>query len=160
MPHFHANINAPSDTPVDADDRDWRLAVRIIDGPAAIGSDAESDGKSSVEAEADPRVKTIPRSQFESGQDFAVEVLVDNRVIAVFRHARAWFAIDGMCAHQGGPLADGVVRDGCVTCPWHGWQYDLATGIQMINHQPLQESFPIRQVDDRVEILVTREIAG
>lgn len=148
MPESYANFSAPSETPEEDDDRDWRLALRIVENP-----------NSAVQPDADASVKTILRSQFESDHNFAIEVLIENRVIAVFRHAAAWYAIDGMCAHQGGPLADGVVRDGCVTCPWHGWQYDLATGIQMINHQPLQESFPIRQINDRVEIRVPREIA-
>lgn len=148
MPESHANFTAPRETPGDPDDRDWRLALRIVE-----------DLSSAVQPDADASVKSILRSQIEFGQNFAIEVLIANRVIAVFRHAGAWYAIDGMCAHQGGPLADGVVRDGCVTCPWHGWQYDLATGIQMINHQPLQESFPIRQVNDRVEIRVSRESA-
>ncbi len=124
------------DSEAHPDDRPWRIALRI----------ADDDGHQ------DSSVKTVPRSKIDADQDLAVEVLVENRVIAVFRHAGSWYAIDGMCSHQGGPLADGVVRDGCVTCPWHGWQYDLATGIQMINRQPLQESFPIRQIDDRVEI--------
>lgn len=99
-------------------------------------------------------VKSITRSRIDSGEDFAVETLVDDRIVALFRHAGKWFAIDGMCSHQGGPLAEGVVRDGCVTCPWHGWQYDLATGIQMINRQSLQESFPVRQIENRIEVQI------
>jgi nitrite reductase/ring-hydroxylating ferredoxin subunit len=35
---------------------------------------------------------------------------------------------DNTCLHVGGPLAEGLVEDGCVVCPWHGWTYDLATG--------------------------------
>jgi nitrite reductase (NADH) small subunit len=32
------------------------------------------------------------------------------------------------CPHKGGPLAEGLVRDGFVTCPWHWYSYELATG--------------------------------
>jgi nitrite reductase (NADH) small subunit len=35
---------------------------------------------------------------------------------------------DGGCPHNGGPLAEGLVRDGIVTCPWHWYSYELATG--------------------------------
>jgi nitrite reductase (NADH) small subunit len=35
---------------------------------------------------------------------------------------------DGACPHNGGPLAEGLVRDGVVTCPWHWYSYELATG--------------------------------
>ena len=37
-------------------------------------------------------------------------------------------AIDGICPHQGGPLAEGLLEGTTVTCPWHGWQFDVCTG--------------------------------
>lgn len=43
--------------------------------------------------------------------------------IAVIRHAGGVSALHGVCAHQGGPLYEGKVIDGCLTCPWHGWTY-------------------------------------
>ena len=84
--------------------------------------------------------------------DSAIEVVVDGNILAIFRHHGQLYALDGMCAHQGGPLAEGTVTAGCVTCPWHGWQYELATGIQTINRQPLQQTFPIREVDGQIEV--------
>ena len=44
----------------------------------------------------------------------ATEVMIKERVIAVFRHDGELFAMDGMCAHQGGPVAQGQVEHGCV----------------------------------------------
>ena len=82
----------------------------------------------------------------------AIEVLLEGQVIAIFRTAQGLFALDGMCAHQGGPIAEGTLSNGCVTCPWHGWQYELATGIQTINRQPLQRTFPVRLNKGRIEI--------
>ena len=38
------------------------------------------------------------------------------------------YVLDNVCRHVGGPLAEGLVDAGCVTCPWHGWTYELATG--------------------------------
>lgn len=43
--------------------------------------------------------------------------------IAVFKHAGCISAVSNVCAHQGGPLGEGKIIDGCITCPWHGWQY-------------------------------------
>ena len=43
--------------------------------------------------------------------------------IAVIRHDGGVSALHGVCAHQGGPLYEGKVIDGCLTCPWHGWTY-------------------------------------
>lgn len=54
----------------------------------------------------------------------AVRVCADpDRPIAVFRHGDLVSAIAGTCVHQGGPLAEGRIVGGCVTCPWHGYQY-------------------------------------
>lgn len=48
--------------------------------------------------------------------------------IAVFRHAKGISAIDAVCSHQNGPLGEGCVLDGLITCPWHGFQFDPETG--------------------------------
>jgi nitrite reductase (NADH) small subunit len=48
---------------------------------------------------------------------------VDGRRIAVFRVPGGWRAVDAACPHAGGPLQDGIVADGCVTCPLHGRRY-------------------------------------
>ncbi len=87
----------------------------------------------------------------------AQEVIVEGRIVAIFRSAGRLYAIDGMCAHQGGPIAEGTVEHDCVTCPWHGWQYELATGIQTINRQPLQETFPIEEQNGRIKIQLKRQ---
>lgn len=65
--------------------------------------------------------------EIEEGRAKAVKLAAD-RTVAVFRHQGAFSAISGVCAHQGGPLAEGRVVDGCVTCPWHGYQYLAASG--------------------------------
>ena len=80
--------------------------------------------------------------------------MVGDRVIALFRSEGQLFAMDGMCAHQGGPIAEGQLQHGCVTCPWHGWQYELATGIQTINRQPLQETFEVREIEGKIELFI------
>ena len=48
--------------------------------------------------------------------------------VAVFRDADSFSAISNVCAHQAGPLGEGRIIDGCVTCPWHGYQYDATNG--------------------------------
>ena len=71
------------------------------------------------------------------------EVVIGQRVIAIFHSPAGWFAIDGMCAHQGGPLAKGRLDGNCLTCPWHGWQYDVATGNNMLSGKPMLECYAI-----------------
>ena len=48
--------------------------------------------------------------------------------VAIFRHAGHLSAVSNVCAHQNGPLGEGAVVDGCITCPWHGYQYRLEDG--------------------------------
>lgn len=48
--------------------------------------------------------------------------------IAVFRDGDEIGALTNLCAHQNGPLGEGRIIDGCVTCPWHGYQYRLRDG--------------------------------
>ncbi len=55
-------------------------------------------------------------------------VLLGGRRVAVFRTDVGWHAIDARCPHLGGPLADGIVAGGKVTCPLHERRFDLACG--------------------------------
>ena len=55
-------------------------------------------------------------------------ITLDGRRIAIFRSAAGWFALDAVCPHRGGPLADGIVCDNAVICPLHDRRYDLASG--------------------------------
>jgi methionine sulfoxide reductase heme-binding subunit len=48
--------------------------------------------------------------------------------IAVFRYDDKVAAVSNVCRHQGGPLGEGQVIDGCITCPWHGYQYKPEDG--------------------------------
>jgi len=71
-----------------------------------------------------------------------LEVTVAGRVIAVFQIDGSFFAIDGICAHAGGPVGEGELNGCVVTCPWHGWQYDVSTGRHCLTDSISQQSFP------------------
>ena len=83
------------------------------------------------------------------------EFLVHGRVVALFRTTDRLFAVDGMCAHQGGPLAQGQLDGNCLTCPWHGWQYDIGSGINLLTGKRMIDCFPIEVREDEVWIDVT-----
>ena len=55
-------------------------------------------------------------------------VNVDGRNIALFRVKDEFFATANLCLHRGGPLGEGVLSGSLVTCPWHGWKFDVKTG--------------------------------
>ncbi len=48
--------------------------------------------------------------------------------VAVFKYGGKVSAISNVCRHQNGPLGEGKIIDGCITCPWHGYQYLPQTG--------------------------------
>ncbi|MEM8554673.1 MAG: Rieske 2Fe-2S domain-containing protein [Pseudomonadota bacterium] len=66
--------------------------------------------------------------------------------VAVFHHEGALSAIANACAHQNGPLGEGRVIDGCVTCPWHGFQYRLRDGC---SPEPFTEKVPTYRLELR-----------
>ena len=80
------------------------------------------------------------------------EVAVGGRVIALFNVGGDIYALDGVCPHAGGPLGEGRLEGSIVTCPWHGWQFDVCTGRHCLNPNLVQPSYRTRIDGD--EILV------
>lgn len=72
--------------------------------------------------------------------------------IAIFRHNGTISAVTNVCAHQGGPLGEGKVIDGCITCPWHGWQYRPHDGCSPPPFQEKIATYQVRIVKGRVEV--------
>ena len=67
------------------------------------------------------------------GPGSSVKVEVGGKEVAVFNIDGNFYAIDDTCVHRGGPLSEGSVEEKIVTCPWHGWQYDVTTGGCLTN---------------------------
>ncbi len=84
--------------------------------------------------------------------DAGLTAFVDELEVAVFRTPEGWRAIEGRCPHKGASLGNGMVSHGCVSCPWHGWQFQLhdgqAVGQPNVSVAPLS----VREVDGRIEI--------
>ena len=74
----------------------------------------------------------------------AKEVEHDGRIYALFNVKGRITAIDGLCPHQGGPLADGHVEGDCVSCPWHGWEFDVTTGKSSMGAAMRQTVFSVK----------------
>jgi nitrite reductase/ring-hydroxylating ferredoxin subunit len=93
------------------------------------------------------KIATLP--QLPPGS--ALEVEYSGRIVALFRDESGVIrALDGICPHQGGPLASGHVGLGVVTCPWHGWSFDLETGCSRLNPRIVVPTFPVRVEDDAI----------
>jgi len=70
--------------------------------------------------------------------------------VAVFRYEGRLSALSNVCRHQNGPLGEGRIVDGCVTCPWHGYQYLPASGASPPPFSERVPTFRVRVVDRRV----------
>lgn len=73
-------------------------------------------------------------------------VTLSGERVAIFRYGDKISALSNVCQHQNGPLGEGQIIDGCVTCPWHGFQYSPDAGA---SPPPFEEKVPTFQV--RVE---------
>ncbi len=71
----------------------------------------------------------------------AVELVAEDRIVALYHVEGQWYALDGVCPHQGGPLGQGDLCGTIVTCPWHGWQFDVSTGQHCVSRAIQQPRF-------------------
>jgi nitrite reductase (NADH) small subunit len=90
-----------------------------------------------------------------------LERIVAGRVVAVV-HTQdgAWHALDGVCPHQGGPLGAGSLCGTTLTCPWHGWQFDVADGQHRLSVAVRQPTFPVEPRPDGVWVFLEPAPSG
>jgi nitrite reductase/ring-hydroxylating ferredoxin subunit/uncharacterized membrane protein len=96
----------------------------------------------------------IPGAELmENGQTLRLNI--DGLIIALAKAGGAYYAFQEFCTHRYGPLSEGCLQDGQVTCPWHRSQFDLRTG--RVIHGPAKKDinvYDVRVIDGRVSIRV------
>jgi len=75
---------------------------------------------------------------------------LDEERIAVFRSDDRLYAVNNVCKHQNGPLGEGRIIDGCITCPWHGYQYLPHNGQSPPPFKEKVSTYDVRVVDKGV----------
>ncbi|MBP86499.1 MAG: ferredoxin [Planctomycetaceae bacterium] len=80
----------------------------------------------------------------------ACELVVEDRIIALYNIDGTFHALDGICPHQGGPLGKGTLTGCVVTCPWHGWQFDVTTGQHQTSASLRHAPFAVKVDNDAV----------
>ena len=71
------------------------------------------------------------------------EVLVGGTPLALANVDGTFYAISNACLHRGGPLGEGSLEGKVVTCPWHGWQFDVTNGKAVQNPAAGVDCYPI-----------------
>lgn len=79
---------------------------------------------------------------------------VKGKTLAIFNVDGTYYAIDNTCVHRGGPLGEGDLEGDTVTCPWHGWEYNVKTGVSITNPSAKVHAYPVKVegTDIHVEI--------
>ena len=90
----------------------------------------------------------------------ATERVAGDRIVALFNVDGTLYALDGICPHQGGPLGKGRLEGAVVTCPWHGWQFDVRTGQHQVNQSLCHARLETRIDEKSVFVLVPDQDEG
>jgi nitrite reductase/ring-hydroxylating ferredoxin subunit len=78
------------------------------------------------------------------------EYVAGDRIVALFNVEGTFYALDGICPHQGGPLGKGSLNGCIVTCPWHGFQFDVTTGQHQTSRSLVHPRFAVKVEDGGV----------
>jgi nitrite reductase (NADH) small subunit len=85
--------------------------------------------------------------------DAGTVVDVRGESVALFRAADAVVAYRNVCPHRGGPVGEGLVAGGIVTCPWHGNRFEIASG-RCVSDPALGSLRPVQARVDGDDVLV------
>lgn len=94
----------------------WLISLHLMTGMREVKKDNE---KFNPATEGFVKICNVTEIEESRAKIFCI----DKERIAVYKHEGKLYAIHNVCKHQGGPLGEGKIVDGCITCPWHGYQY-------------------------------------
>lgn len=87
------------------------------------------------------RVKVAKSTDLEVGACMTIHA--EGQDLALYHVEGAFYATANKCAHRGGPLGEGHLEENCVTCPWHGWQFDVKTGASPTHEGAQVKTYPV-----------------
>jgi len=96
--------------------------------------------------------KIAKTSEIPAGTGKVVEA--GGKTIAVFNCEGSFYAVDNTCKHRGGPLGEGSLSGKTVTCPWHGWEYDVSTGECAMDASITVQKFAVKVEGDDILVAV------
>lgn len=77
-------------------------------------------------------------------------VVVQGHPVALFNVDGTFYALSNVCLHRGGPVGEGELDGPVVTCPMHGWEYDVRTGANTINPAARLRTYEVRREGDDI----------
>ncbi len=95
-------------------------------------------------------VKAAKASELKPGDARVVEL--SGKTYALFNVDGKFYCLDNTCLHRGGPIGEGFLDGTTVTCPWHGWQYDVGSGQNKTNPSARLAAYEVKVEEDDVLI--------
>ncbi|MEO6229081.1 MAG: Rieske 2Fe-2S domain-containing protein [Ferruginibacter sp.] len=123
----------------------WLIALHLIAGTKEV----RVDNKQFAPAKEN-YIELCNVNEFENGR--AKIFCIKDERIAVYQHEDRLYALHNVCKHQGGPLGEGKIIDGCITCPWHGYQYLPKNGQSPPPFTEKVSTYLLKIVDQKVYI--------
>jgi sulfoxide reductase heme-binding subunit YedZ len=96
----------------------------------------------------------------EIAENRAKTVCLSGERVAIFRYDGRISAVSNVCRHQNGPLGEGKIVGGCIVCPWHGYEYEPASGRAPAPFTERLPTFSVRVSGDRVLVKPTPHPPG
>ncbi len=144
--------------------RDPALTGLLITGAVTVfglqilAGSRERAGDRNEEASEDGWITIGAATDIPDGR--AVTVSIGGERVAVFRNGDSFSAVSNVCKHQNGPLGEGRIVDGCITCPWHGYQYLPHNGSSPPPFDETLPTFDIRLREGRIEVFSVPHAPG
>jgi nitrite reductase/ring-hydroxylating ferredoxin subunit/hemoglobin-like flavoprotein len=129
--------------PIQAVDQEMveRLALEAVEveqgtGPAVVYNDIVA-----------ARVDEIPEGERKI-------LTINGLSIGLFHHKGNWYALKNVCLHRGGPVCTGTLEGDILTCPWHGFQYNITDGHLLVDESAHLDSYHIKIQDGEIHLFV------
>lgn len=128
----------------------WILTLHLVAGWRERALDRDLAERSNLKLGAGSGGFVDVCAVDEIAEGRARVVTLGSERVAIFRHGGAISAVSNVCRHQNGPLGEGRVIDGCITCPWHGYQYRPEDGCSPPPFTERVETYRVKLAGRRV----------
>jgi nitrite reductase/ring-hydroxylating ferredoxin subunit/DMSO/TMAO reductase YedYZ heme-binding membrane subunit len=122
----------------------------LVFGLHLVAATRERAGDAEVTSNGDGWVDVGSAEELQEGR--ARTARVGSERVALVRHDGGISCLSNVCRHQGGPLGEGRIVDGCLTCPWHGYQYVPGNGTSPPPFTEKIATYRVRIVGGRIQV--------
>ena len=113
-------------------------------------STEESSNSATSQDETLVWLKVLDHGELPQGR--VKPVTCQHQTLCITHYEGQYGALDNRCPHQGGPLGEGSIENGLLRCPWHGWEYNVKTGVSVNNPSACVASYPVVVEGDEVKV--------